>query len=198
MEGVLSAETKVNTRPPDDVVDALDMLTQSEKARIQAIAKSYAKIMGIEWEELFHEAIARTLERQRNCPEDVHPIAFIAGVMKGLKSDDFRAGKRRQDQGFGIISQGDLIDDLTTNTAPSPEDMLIAKENDGEWIQSYDKLLEAFKGDDDIQYILIAMQEGFEGKALREEVGLDETTYNSARRRLRRKTLSGNLSGLKS
>lgn len=194
----MSAETKVKPRPPDDITEALELLSPTERARLQRIAQSFARIMGIEWEDLYGEALTRALEGRRNCPADVHPIAFIVNVMKGMKSDDFRAGKRRQNKGFEEISQGDLLELHANDTAPSPEEALIARETDAEWIESYDRLFESFEGDDEIQLILLGMKDGLEGKALREEIGLDETTYNSARRRLRRKVQSGTLNGLKS
>lgn len=198
LEGVLSAETKVKTRPPDDIIEALESLSQSDKARLQRIAQSFARVMGIRWEELYGEALARTMEGRRNCPSHVEPFAFFVNVMKSLKSDDFRAGKRRKDCDFEEISQGDLLDQRAHETAPSPEETLIAQETNAEWVQSYDRLFDSFDDDEEIQLILLGMRDGLEGKALREEIGLDETTYNSARRRLRRKIQSGTLNGLKS
>ena len=192
----MSAETKVKTRPPDDIFEALETLTPTDKARLQKIAQSFARIMGVEWEDLYSEALTRALEGRRNCPADVHPVAFIVNVMKGMKSDDFRAGKRRQKQGFDVISQGDLLDLHANDAAPSPEEALIAKQADAEWVQCFERLFGSFEGDDEIQLILLAMNEGLDGAALRGEIGLDEKTYNSARRRLRRKIESGTLNGL--
>ena len=192
----MSAETKVKTRPPDDIFEALETLSPTDKARLQKIAQSYARIMGVEWEDLYSEALTRTLEGRRNCPAGVDPVAFFVNVMKGIKSDNFRAGKRRHKHGFEEISQGDLLDLHANDTAPSPEDCIIAKQTDAEWVQCFERLFESFEGDDEIQFILLGMNEGLEGAALREEIGLDEKTYHSARRRLRRKIESGTLNGL--
>lgn len=161
---------------------ALGVVSDLELLRLKALARWYARGLppDVSWEDLLQEALTRILVGTRRVPDGVAAVAFVAGVMRSLRSEYWqRIGKkrtrkrRRSDSG----GEADLVD-----SAPNPERMLMAQ-------QELAAIRTLFIGDATALLILDGMARGLTVEDIRLAAGLSDTDYASARKRMRRTLL---------
>jgi hypothetical protein len=73
---------------PTETARALGLVTNLELLRLKTLARWYARGLppDVTWEDLLQEALTRILVGKRVVPAGVPTLAFIAGVMRSLKS----------------------------------------------------------------------------------------------------------------
>jgi RNA polymerase sigma-70 factor (ECF subfamily) len=153
--------------------------------RLKALARLYARGLppDVDWEDLLQEALTRVLVGPRVTPADVPPVAFIAGVMRSLRSEHRRRFLRmRRDtaanRDMPVASRNlDVRDE-----AALPERILSAR-------QELVQICTLFTDDQPVLGIIEGLAEGLEPEQIRDRLGLTSTVYNSARRRMRRALL---------
>ena len=175
----------VNTRVlrPTESALALKLVGEMDLLRLKAIARLHARGMppDIGWEDLLQEALTRVLTGARRIPQAVAPVAFIAGVMRSLRSEHWRrfgAAHRRQDapSEYRAYRTHELA---LRDTAPGPERSLMAAEE----LRAIERL---FAEDPVVLAILDALGEGLAAEQIRAQLSLTKTEYDSARKRMRR------------
>lgn len=175
----------VNTRVlrPTESALALKLVGEMDLLRLKAIARLHARGMppDVGWEDLLQEALTRVLTGARRIPQAVAPVAFIAGVMRSLRSEHWRrfgAAHRRQDapSEYRAYRTRELA---LRDTAPGPERSLMAAEE----LRAIERL---FADDPVVLAILEALGEGLAAEQIRARLSLSKTEYDSARKRMRR------------
>jgi DNA-directed RNA polymerase specialized sigma24 family protein len=176
--------TLVNEQPPagdflraDEIVGAFDALLPDDKLKLVRIEAIRRRGTGFGLGELLHEAVCSALVGERNCPRHVPFMAFLAMTMRSIASHD-REQRRR------VVSSGADGDDAVAearDTAPSPEDDLIQKQD----AAAVQKIYGFFADDQEAQLVLLGWDDNLRGAALREATGLDQGKLDYAIRRIR-------------
>ena len=174
------------TLRPTETALALKLVSEMNLLRLKSVARLHARGLPPEvgWEDLLQEALTRVLTGARRIPDGIAPVAFIAGVMRSLRSEHwkrFGAARRRRS---ATSSQGGYpgAEVEVRDAAPDPERSLIAAEQ----LQAIERL---FAGDPVALRIIDALGEGLAAEQIRETLSLTKTEYDSARKRMRRRLL---------
>ena len=168
---------------PSETALALKVVTDLELLRLKTLARWYARglLPVVTWEDLLQEALTRVLVGSRRAAADIPTVAFIAGVMRSLRSEYWRrigspkvgrrASKRGSDPARLPLERPDSI--------PGPEHALVAEQE----LRSIRRL---FRHDPIALTIIHGLAEGLTAEEIRAASGLSETEYASARKRMRR------------
>jgi len=154
---------------------ALELLTPMDLLRLKAIARLHARGLpaDVTWDDLLQEAITRLLTGKRVRPPDVPVVPFLAGIMRSLRTDHLRRGRRQRsgdDEGSRVEIKDPSVD---------LERSLIAAEE-------LDNLRALFAADAVALSIIGAIAEGLEPEQIRARLAISRTGYDSARKRIRR------------
>ncbi len=169
---------------PAETAIALGLVTDLELLRLKTLARWYARGLppDISWEDLLQEALTRIMVGKRQMPDGVGVVAFVAGVMRSLRSEhwqrlDRTTGRVRRNSGScsqGAHHQSELVD-----PEPGPERALMAQ-------QELTRVRHLFADDPTALAILDGLARGLTAEEIRVAVGLSDTDYASARKRMRR------------
>jgi DNA-directed RNA polymerase specialized sigma24 family protein len=175
--------TDTRTPTPSEVALASKLVTPMDLLRLKAIARLYARGLSPDasWLDLLQEALARVISGARGKPQGIAMVAFIAGIMRSLRSEHWRRARARKRW------QGELPQPKTgtkraleaRESAPDPERALIAQ-------QELDAISGLFVADPRAREIIRAMAEGLNAEETIAALGICRTEYDSARRRIRR------------
>ena len=139
--------------------------------------------------ELLGEAVMRALNGDRRCPRHLPTVPFLIGVMKSLASEIIE--KRSADPLAKRI--GEDPHSLTGILASSPTDELNPEEalmvrQEAEYMETLVTKIEAlFANDEQAQHVLKGEMNGLSAAEVRESRAMDRSTYNTARKRIRRR-----------
>lgn len=175
----------VDTRTlrPTETALALKLVSEMNLLRLKTVARLHARGLppDVGWDDLLQETLTRVLTGARRIPDGVAPVAFIAGVMRSLRSEHwkrFSAARRRRSAASG--HRGYPGAELEgRDAAPDPERSLIAAEQ----LQAIERL---FADDPVALKIIDALGEGLAAEQIRDTLSLTRTEYDSARKRMRR------------
>ncbi len=164
---------------PAQTALALELVSDMDLLRLKALARLYARGCPAEvsWEDLLQEALTRVLVGTRVIPEGVPMVAFLAGVMRSLRSEQQRRARAREREAREI----ELRDG-----GPGPERALSARQELG-------AIRQLFAGDALVLQIIAALGEGLTAAQICETRGISKTDYESARKRMRRTLLKAGL-----
>ena len=176
------AETKVLR--PAEVALALNLISRMDFLRLKAIARLHARGLppDVGWDDLLQEAFTRAIVGSRRKPQGVPMVAFLAGIMRSLRSEHWR--RTRAGPGFRETLRIDHRRDLSRaaelhDPGSDLEQALLAREQ-----------IEAIEGlfaDDPVALgILAGLAEGRSAAQIRTALGISKTDYDSARKRMRR------------
>lgn len=179
------ADTRI-VRPAETAL-ALDRVTENDLLRLKAIARLHARGLppDIGWEDLLQEALTRVLVGDRKVPDGVTMVAFIAGVMRSLKSAHWRRalhGQFTADAYPALYGGVEGSQYQSPDTEPGPERSLVAR-------QALEEIQRVFAEDPVVQRIMTGLAEGLTAERIRANYGISKTEYDSARKRLRRRLL---------
>lgn len=169
-------------RPTESAL-ALKLVSEMDLLRLKTLARLHARGLppDVSWEDLLQEALTRVLTGARRIPEAVAPVAFIAGIMRSLRSEHwkrFGTARRRRDAASEPRSYR-TREAALRDSAPDPERSLIAAEE----LRAIERL---FADDPVVLGIIDALGEGLAAEQIRARLSLTGTEYDSARKRLRR------------
>lgn len=173
-------------RPTESAL-GLGIVTDLGLLRLKTLARWYARGLppDVGWEDLMQEALTRILVGKRQVPEGVPIVAFVAGVMRSLRSEHWRRvettsardGRRGERRSETAHRQTDLLD-----SEPGPERAVMAQ-------QELAAIRELFAGDAAALAILSGLAQGLTAEEIRFAAGLSAVDYDSARKRMRRALL---------
>jgi DNA-directed RNA polymerase specialized sigma24 family protein len=173
--------TLVDTRvvPPAQTALALKLVSDMDLLRLKALARLYARGLpaDVSWEDLVQEALTRVLVGARVVPQGVPMVAFLAGVMRSLRSEQRRRARARD---------SDLREVELRDAGPGPERALSARQELG-------AIRQLFAGDALVLQIITGLGEGQPAAQICRTCGISKTDYESGRKRMRRTLLKAGL-----
>jgi len=168
--------------PRTPAAQALDrkLVTQIDLVRLKVIARLHARGLEpqMDWTDLLQEAFRRVLDGSRLPPDGVPIVAFLAGVMRSIKSEQ----RRRMRGGPFDMTFADSTEDLNEelrDPAADPLRSLIA-------IEEVEVLRGLFAEDTHARQIIEGLYEGCTSEEIRERNSLSVNDYDAARKRIRR------------
>jgi len=169
---------------PAQTALALELVDQMDLLRLKSIARLYVRGLPpeIAWDDLLQEALTRVISGSRRRPEGVTTVAFVAGILRSLRTEYWRR-VTRESGGHGKLridheNDESLALDLP-DPAAGPERALSAR-------QELDAIKQLFAADPVALKIIDGLGEGLSADQIRCSTGLSKTDYDSARRRMRR------------
>ncbi len=168
----------------DQVRDAIARLTEADLFRLHRAVRLCAVGLDIDAADLVNEAICRALDGSRRCPAHLPVPIFLVGVVRSIASAAReRAKERPAVRSLSVSAEDGGVVGVAANERTA-EEALIAKE---EFAAQLLALEEMFGGDEEAQLMIMCDRDGMPAERIRAELSMDETTYATARRRIRRK-----------
>jgi len=170
---------------------ATALVSVNDLLRLKAIARLHAHGLSgdVGWNDILQEAILRVLEGKRRQPEGVSIVAFLAGVMRSIRSE-YRRRARREARECSPRPREDAHDrDALSNVpdpAPDPEALLATAQQ----LAAIDAM---FLGDLQALQVLAGLGEGLTPEEMQTTYAMSKTDYDSTRKRMRRALLRAGL-----
>ena len=167
------------------MVDAMRGLTVADLRRLQGIARVRALgLHEVEWQDLLHEAVVRTLDGSRQWPVDISLIVFLRETMRSIASEHWR--RRRIDPIIPDPPPHDPSDEVDATVLDSVVDPTSDPERDAAAAETLARIQQAFDGDLEALHVLQGMALGKSPSEIRDEGQMDARRYASTQRRIRR------------
>lgn len=171
-------------RSRDEIKKAIKAFTDANWVRLEQTAKSCA-IYPVEPDQLKQEALVRALSGDRKCPSNVDVVRFLAEAIRSISDGELNKVENRRNE---VSVHDDMIENLDAITpkepGPTAEERMISNE---QCQQIERKILELSDDDETAQLLIMGIMIGLEGAELREQTELDQTSFNSKRRLIRRR-----------
>lgn len=169
---------------PDEIRGILGQFSKADLVRLKRIAIRYSDGTSMDADDLASEAITKVIAGERVWPRDMAAIPFLANAMRSLAW-----ATRQRDENDPLEASEDIHAPSAaaadvSDPAGSAEQILTRSRNLKEIQQ---QLLDLFDDDEEAELILIGIFDDCSADEIRSIANMDETTYNSARRRMRRK-----------
>ncbi|MHC2276468.1 hypothetical protein ACVME8_003079 [Bradyrhizobium diazoefficiens] len=180
-KGGVAAAPETKHLAPEEVLEKLDSMSADDKRRLRLIERRRRGGTNFQENELYSEAVTQAIVGQRRCPKDESFVAFLAQSMRSIAShrrkalgrtDSLTSGDRGHDGGEKQVASDQL----------DPEALLIEKQAE----DVIKVIYEALEGDEEAQLAVIAVSGQNRGKALRDEIGVDQAGYDYIMKRIRR------------
>lgn len=184
----------------EDFRQAYECLTNDELYRLHKLAR--ALLAGTEYsdpQELLNETLVRTLraangEKGRRWPKSVPFVAFIGQTMKGLADDSLNSSYIKQTQEMEALATEKLAaDEAIGGHDHAHADVVALAIEAGENSDTRDRAIQDaaridahFADDDEVGWLVMGHKDGLKAAEIRDLSGMDQTQYETARRRFRR------------
>jgi DNA-directed RNA polymerase specialized sigma24 family protein len=169
---------------PAQTALALELVDQMDLLRLKSIARLYARGLPPEvaWDDMLQEALTRVIAGSRQRPEGVTTVAFVAGILRSLRTEYWRRVTRESGGHDRLRIDHESDESLALvlpDPAAGPERALSAR-------QELSAIKQLFAADPTALKIIDGLGEGLSADQIRRYTGLSKTDYESARRRMRR------------
>jgi DNA-directed RNA polymerase specialized sigma24 family protein len=166
---------------------ALNLVTAMDLLRLKSVARLYARGLPPEvgWADLLQEAFARVLDGSRKCPEGLPMTAFLAGVIRSIRTEHWRRARKqaaRLPQMLAELDAGGSLEGEAGDPTPDPERSLIAME-------LLTEIYRLFAEDPRALQVIEGLFEGLLPEQIRAKYDMSKTDYDSTRKRMRRALL---------
>lgn len=179
----LSRAEAATAKSHEEVVHAIQSLTDAQWGRLKIIARRYA--YSISEEDLLQEAFTAVLSGDRHCPINIDIVLFLAGAMRSIASGEHQKTKTRP-QLMQIASWGDQKDGSVDPIEPSiPADDWIAREEHA--VKCRKEIIDLFADDEQAKDIIVGRMEGMNAAEIQELTELDSVGYSTKLRLIRRR-----------
>jgi hypothetical protein len=192
-EGSTAAVSETEHLAPEEVLEKLDSISADDKRRLRLIERRRRGGTDFQENELYSEAVCQAVVGERNCPKDESFVAFLAQSMRSIASHRREVLARTDSLTSGGAGRGKAERQLESDQL-DPEALLIEKEAE----DIIKAIYEALEGDEEAQLAVIAISGPNRGKALRDEIGVDQAGYDYIMKRIRRALAKKFPNGLRS
>lgn len=174
-----------NIASQQDVAEGLCGLTDADLRRLEGIAR--IRVLGLhelEWQDLLHEAIARTLDGTRQWPIEVDLLVFLRETMRSIASEHWRRKRANP-----MVSDSHLhtsSEDEDASAFESVVGLAVDPARDAAATEMIARIEEVFKDDHDALHVLRGMTLGKSPSEIQDEGEMNGRRYASTQRRIRR------------
>jgi DNA-directed RNA polymerase specialized sigma24 family protein len=178
-------------RSSDELRVAFESFSDPDIHRLRMAAKSLG-LLDSSWsiDDLINEAIMDALNGNRKCRDDMKVIPFLIGAMRSILYKK-RSKRHRDPIGFQTTKedQQNIGELKSTNLSPEQELEKIQEPDPIELNKRRaEEIEQLFKGDDDALWILEGIKDGLPAEEIRKISEMSKKTYDTTRKRIRRKT----------
>lgn len=165
---------------PSEFIAALEALTDSELLRLHKKADYRAQGSGMEGDDLFQEAILRTLEEDgRKCPSDVPVAVYLDNAMRSIADGEREKYMRERPSGAARSE----YDEGPIAAAADPATLRSNRAFDRvQLTETVDYVQEIFKEDLQAQAVVMGDMEGWSADEIKDLVGIGDQQYAAARK----------------
>ncbi|WP_162136955.1 RNA polymerase sigma factor [Magnetospirillum molischianum] len=149
------------------------MFRLTRGARLRCLGTDYGP------DDLLQEAIRRILDGQRTVPSDQ---PFVACLMQVMRSIAWASRKRLR----AVAKEAELVQMEDTVPSPTPTPEQEAASNDA-CARLNEVIVDMFGDDDEAQAVLMGRVDGMTPAEIKAAFGMNQTTYDTALRRIRRR-----------
>ncbi len=172
---------------PAETALALKLVSKLDLLRLKTLARLHARGLppDVSWEDLLQEALTRVLVGARRPPEGVPLVAFLAGIMRSLKSEHWRRVRGRAAFHDAVAVDRPYVDSREVDLpdpSPDPERSLMAQ-------QELSAIEQLFCDDAIALQIVAGLGDGLSADEIRHTYRISKTDYDSARKRMRRRMI---------
>lgn len=166
---------------------AIETMSKLDRIRLLKKARVLATGTGMEPDDLFQEAVARSLEKNggRNCPHDVNILTFLGNVMRSIASHSREKWERETPLGANEDDEDDPFVAIP-DPGPSPVEVVIGRLD---YRRTIARIEAMFDEDPQAQAIVIGIMEDWSPHEICALEPMSKNEYGSARKRVRRKLL---------
>lgn len=178
----------------EELENAIAAFSDADWTRINKAAAFYQRLCSrssMSANDLVQEALLRAISGTRKCPRDVGVAMFIAKAIRSIANGE--AEKIENIQPTISLDDETSSFELSGQDA-SPEDMVSNKQEHQKLEQ---KLINLFAGDETAQLMVLGILEGESRADLQALSELDDTQFNSKRRKIRRTINKASQNGFK-
>ncbi len=171
---------------PKNIDEAIASLSEADCLRLLKSAKYLSWPSKYTPEELLDQAIFKALDGARQYKPELNLMSFLFMIMRSLVSSDCKSQSRHPALSLDAKKPDrdeSFVEDLQ-DPRPSPELIVESKEN-ASFIR--ESILDLFKDDTVIQTVVEGIMEEMDPKEIRDLTGLDDKSYASTRRLIRRR-----------
>lgn len=174
----------VSVRSHDEIAAAIRSLTDAQWIRLRKASGYFAWAYDLSGDDLLQEAFCRALAGTRQCPTSVDVVKFLKEAMRSIANGESEKVENQIDtvpviQSGAVVSGAEDIKDST----PGQEESMVAAEMSEAMRQA---VLGLFPNDPQARDLADGILAGYEGEELRTLTDLDQTSYASKRRFMRR------------
>jgi hypothetical protein len=179
-KGSTAAISEKEHLAPEEVLEKLDSMSADDKRRLRLIERRRRGGTDFRENELYSEVVCQAVIGERRCPKDESFLAFLAQSMRSIASHRREALARiksltEEDERGGAERQ-------VASDSLDPEALLIEKQSE----DVIEIIYHALEGDEQAQLAVIAISGPNKGKALRDEIGVDQAGYDYIMKRIRK------------
>lgn len=169
----------------EEVAAVMEGLSTADSARLAQLARLRCLgAVGLEWQDLLHEAFIRVLDGRRRWPRDVPFVAFMAQSMRSIASESRQADLVE----FGALGEHEAGEEQGSAAVLAKTDVTPEREVAGR--QMLLEIETLFAEDAIGLAVLEATARGDSAAEVQAQLELDATTYASTLRRIRRRLTS--------
>ncbi len=179
-----SLETKIREYyTPNEIQEALRVLTPNELMRIKKIAWQYVGGHMLDADDLVSESLYRAISGVRETwPKDISLVTFVAGIIESIAGDERRKYKEEKKKVRYIDADG--FKDPGSNK-DNPETCLIDIDSSEKLAKTID---EVFADDDEALLMIMHREAGDKAGEIMKVEKWDKTAYETIRKRIKRQT----------
>lgn len=171
----------------EETRQALSELSDADMLRLGKISSRFSRGR-IDPDDLLQRAFVTVLSGSRKWPRDIDLMCFMVGTIRSLASSQFKSLNRSPELHLVGAADNEPEEDLMETTMPdldpNAEQGLISEQ---ETKAICEAILQLFDKDEIAQVIVEGHMDGIPAADLRELTGLDQKSYNSKRRLIRRR-----------
>jgi hypothetical protein len=207
--GVTKAAPAQRAATPDEILQAIEKLTDADNERLEQFAISRILRIGRRaaagrtYEDLFQESISRLIDGPRYWYPDtgVSFVTCLLGIIRSVSSA--WAGHRARNKDAPDYAElatdasrrneeGKLISpfEKLASTSPTVEQLRVGIEEDAARETAAkalrDAIMKHFENDEPALLVLLCMEDGKDGPAIQAELGMTEPQYRTVTRRIQR------------
>ena len=174
--------------PPPEVQEALELLTDEDFLRLEAVARALASVLrrdSSQYRDLLQEAFVRTLEGDRRWRKDLDLYRHLAGTMRSIASS--WAKSKQEQPWFESELTGGTYGDEPQSPFDQGRDETTDLERQFAAKQEIKVICRLFAGENLALAVLDCWLQGMNGPETQKKLGIAEHNYRAVARGIRRR-----------